>query len=209
VDLGLFEMVTCQYNYLDRKNAEGIRYAAEKGLGVVVMGPVGGGRLAGLPGFLQEADGLVLSSAAGLAIRYVLSNPYVTAALSGMGSRQMVDENLAAAEAGPLKPDELTRLNSLLEKTAGLAQLYCTGCKYCMPCPQGVNIPGRLDAMIYHKVYGMTEHARRRYRDVRAEEAASEGKGICTECGACVEKCPQHIPVLEQLKEADRALGGR
>jgi len=206
VDLGLFEIVICQYNYLDRKNEESMAYAREKGLGVVVMGPVGGGRLAGLPGFLRAADDLDTSSAAGLALRFVLSNPNVHMALSGMGSVEMVDENVGAAEAGLLDEAGRRALEGLLEKTRGLADLYCTGCGYCMPCEQGVDIPARFAAMNAFRVYGMQEHARAEYARIREREAKTDGGGECIACGKCVEKCPQNIPAIEQLRETDRAL---
>lgn len=206
VDTGVFDMVTCQYNYLDTRNADGIAYAHAKGLGVVVMGPVGGGRLAELPGFLQRASGLDTSSAAGLAIRFVLSNPHVHVALSGMGSRAMVDENVAAAEAGPLGAGERESLQVLLEQTKRLADLYCTGCGYCMPCPKGVDIPGRFTAMNQLSAYGLAAQARRQYEAVRAQEDKTEGKGVCVECGACEAKCPQKIPIIRQLKETQAAL---
>jgi predicted aldo/keto reductase-like oxidoreductase len=207
VDLGMFAAVTCQYNYLDRANADAMQYAREKGLGVVVMGPVGGGRLAGLPGFLRSADGLDTSSAAGLAIRFVLSNPNVHIALSGMGSRKMVDENVLAAETGPLSATDERTIGALLEKTSKLADLYCTGCGYCMPCPQGIDIPARFEAMNFIKVYGLEDHARQQYAAIRERERKTEGKGACTECGACVEKCPQGLDVTGQLKETEAALG--
>ena len=208
VDLGYFEMVTCQYNYLDQKNADSMAYANEKGLGVVVMGPVGGGRLAGLPGFLRDRPGIDTSSAAGLALRFVLSNPSVHVALSGMGSREMVEENVAAAEAGPLSESEREALLELLADTEKLAELYCTGCGYCMPCEQGVDVPSRFEAMNYYKVYGLEEHAKSTYREVRAGERKKEGAGECVACRECEEKCPQNIPIVEQLQEAEAALGG-
>jgi predicted aldo/keto reductase-like oxidoreductase len=207
VDTGLFEMVTCQYNYLDQKNAESMAYARSKGLGVVVMGSVGGGRLAGLPGFLKDTEGLDTSSAARLALRFVLANPDVHVALSGMGSPEMVEENVAAAEAGPLDPGEKGLLNGLVEQTRKLADLYCTGCKYCMPCEHGVNIPGRFEAMNYFKVYGLETHARERYARVRDGEKKTPGGGECVECRACEEKCPQKIPIVEQLRATEEALG--
>jgi len=207
VDLGLFEMVTCQYNYLDPRNAEAMAYAAEKGLGVVVMGSVGGGRLAELPRFVREAEGLEVSGAAALAIRFVLSNPSVHVALSGMGSIKMVEENCAAAAAGPLSPAERETLDRLLERCRKLADLYCTGCRYCMPCEHGVNIPGRFEAMNLFKVWGLEQHARSRYAAVRQAEAKSEGGGECVECGECEKKCPQHLPIIQQLKETEAALG--
>jgi predicted aldo/keto reductase-like oxidoreductase len=205
IDLGLFEMVTCQYNYFDQKNAESMSYAQEKGLGVVVMGPVGGGRLAVVPGFLSGEASLDTSSAAGLAIRFVMSNPNVDVALSGMNSFQMVDENIRAAEAGPLSEKELDILNQLLEKTKSLADLYCTGCGYCLPCEQGVDIPARFEAMNYLTVYGFEERARTLYDSVRKREQETEGGGTCIECGDCQEKCPQNIEIIKQLKETEAA----
>jgi predicted aldo/keto reductase-like oxidoreductase len=206
IDLGLFEMVTCQYNYLDKKNAESMAYAKEEGLGVVVMGPVGGGRLAGLPGFLSGAEGLDTSDAAGLAVRFVLSNPNVDVAISGMNSIQMIDENIAAVESGSLSEAELYTLDQLLEKTKKLADLYCTGCGYCMPCEHGVNIPARFEAMNYFKVYGLEQYARTQYKNIRDREQKTDGQGICIECGDCVEKCPQNIEIIKQLKETEAAL---
>ncbi|MFC1713610.1 aldo/keto reductase [Candidatus Poribacteria bacterium] len=206
IDLGLFEMVTCQYNYLDQKNAESMAYAKEKGLAVVVMGPVGGGRLAGLPGFLSDSGELDTSSASGLALRFVLSNPNVSVAISGMNSAQMIDENIAAVERGPLSEAESSILGQLLEKTGKLADLYCTGCGYCMPCEHGVNIPARFEAMNYFKVYGLEEYARGQYKGIRGREQNAEGEGICVECGECMEKCPQNIEIIQQLKETEAAL---
>ncbi len=200
IDLGFFEMVTCQYNYLDRKNAEGLAYAREKGLATVVMGPLGGGRLTQIPPFVRDATNITAESAVDLALRFVLSNPDVDVALSGMTTPQMVDENLAAAAKGPLTEEEQQKLNALLEHTAGLADLYCTGCGYCMPCPHEVNIPARFSAMNSHKVYGLTEHAKRQYANITAQD------GECVECGVCEEKCPQRIPIIKQLKETAAAL---
>jgi hypothetical protein len=207
IDTGMFEAVTCQYNYLDQRNADSIAYAHEKGLAVVVMGPVGGGRLAELPGFVKKDTGLSESKAATLALRFVLANPNVNVALSGMGSLEMVEENVAAAEAGPLSAAERDHLSEMSKRLKKMADLYCTACKYCMPCPHGVQIPDRFGAMNFLKVYGMEDHARRVYANIRKKEETLEGKGVCIECGACVEKCPQHIPIIEQLKEAEAALG--
>ena len=208
IDLGIFEMVTCQYNYLDRSNEAGIAYAHEKGLAVVVMGPVGGGRLSVVPRFLSEKSGLDTSSAAGLAVRYVISNPHVNMALSGMGSVEMVDDNVAAVEKGQLSQAETEVLNTLMVENKKLADLYCTGCEYCMPCPHHVNIPGRFEAMNYDKVYGMTDHARSMYAKLRTKEEDQFGPVACQECGECEDKCPQNIEIIKQLKETDAALAG-
>lgn len=160
IDLGYFENVLCQYNVLDRSNEAGMLHAAQKGLGVVVMGPLGGGRVSGMPKEIAEKLGIKVKSSAELALRFVLANPNVTCAISGMGSLQMVEENVAtAANANPLNDIELKALNEMMAENEKLAQLYCTGCSYCMPCPAGVNIPHIFSMMNYYKIYHTEEYA--------------------------------------------------
>jgi predicted aldo/keto reductase-like oxidoreductase len=140
-------------------------------------------------------------------LRFVLANPDVHVALSGMGTPEMVEENVAAAEAGPLDEAERESLSRLVEETKKLAELYCTGCAYCMPCEHGVDIPGRFSAMNYFKVYGMETHAKETYARLRGREKKKPGGGECVECRECEEKCPQKIPIVEQLKATEEALG--
>ena len=209
VDTGIFESMLCQYNLLDRKNEEGIAYAASKGLGVAIMGPVGGGRL-GAP---SEAMGKLLpgqqrTSSAELALRFVLTNPNVTLALSGMSELSHVIENaaLASKDAG-LSTDELEQVERSAAENQKMMDLYCTGCKYCMPCPHDVNIPHIFEAMNYYKVWDLKDHAKSMYEKTKD---TLDKKGLqadaCGECGECEEKCPQKIPIIEQLKESHAAL---
>jgi len=203
------EVVTCQYNLLDRANEESMAYAHEKGLGVVVMGPVGGGRL-GFPSeqILKLVPGGTKSSPE-IALRFVLSNPSVTVAISGMNTLEMVEGNAAtASREEPLSGEERQRVLEMLEENKRLADLYCTGCGYCLPCPNGVNIPECFRLMNLHRVYGLTEAARQRYRWFN-EEQGNRNADACQECGECEPKCPQKIPIIEQLKETHRALGGQ
>jgi len=200
-----FEVVTCQYNLLDRANEESMAYAHEKGLGVVVMGPVAGGRL-GFPSeqIINMLPGGTKSSPE-LALRFVLANPSVTVALSGMNTVEMVEENAAtASREEPLSADEKQRVLAMLEENKRLADLYCTGCGYCMPCPNGVNIPECFRLMNLHRVYGLTDAAQQRYRGFGDE--GNLNAGACLECGQCEPKCPQKIPIIEQLKETHEAL---
>jgi predicted aldo/keto reductase-like oxidoreductase len=203
IDTGLMELVTCQYNYLDRSNEEAIGYAREKGLGVVIMGPVGGGRLSIMPQGVRELAGLSSGNAAELALRFVLAHPGVHVALSGMGSIDMVEQNCAAIDRGPLGEGEVSTLNAMLDGMKELAQLYCTGCEYCMPCPNDVNIPRIFELANYYRVYGLQEYAREQYRGLveRGQDADR-----CIECGVCLDRCPQHIEIPEQLKEAKALL---
>jgi uncharacterized protein len=203
VDLGWFEMITCQYNYLDRRNADGMAYAASRGLGVCVMGPVGGGRLSTLPLPVQERLGIGQAQAVSLALRFVLANPHVSCAVSGMGSLQMLEQNVASVDQGPLLPTENRDLVRLLDELQGLADLYCTGCNYCMPCPHAVSIPQRFELMNLHQVWRQTDTARQRYQQLLARDT----EGECKECGQCLPKCPQRLAVIDQLKETHAALG--
>lgn len=208
VDLGVFAGVLCQYNFLDRSNEEAIAYAKSKGLGVAVMGPVGGGRIAGLPEKIRQEMNLPVESNVELALRFVLANPNVTCALSGMGSQRMVEENVRyAGNAEPLKPAEVGAINALMEKYRKLADLYCTGCKYCLPCPKGIDIPSIFNLYNYHNVYGLKDYARENYAGYGNQPWLPKEKAdACVECGACEKKCPQKIKIREQLKEAHRVL---
>ncbi len=209
IDTGVFESVLCQYNLLDRSNEAGIAYAKEKGLGVVIMGPVGGGRL-GAPS--EVIKGLLkgkIKSSAEIALRFVLANPGVCVALSGMSSIEMVEENArTASNETQLSAEEVAMINEAMEENKRLAELYCTGCNYCMPCPNEVNIPLNFRLMNYHRVYGLTEYARQEYSRIGTNDWLKGKKAEeCIECGICEEKCPQRLQIRKQLKETAKALG--
>jgi len=206
-DTGEFTSVTCQYNLLDRANEPGIARAHERGMGVMIMGPVGGGRLgaptAGIRDLLPKGS----VSSAEIALRFVLSNPNVTCALSGMENTQMVEENCGTASRGePLSDEERATIFAALEEKEKLADLYCTGCGYCMPCPHGVDIPGNFQLMNTYRVYGLLDHAQWEYREEDLARDKSQAS-FCQECGECEPKCPQKIPIIAQLKETHQALG--
>ncbi len=203
VDTGLFESVTLQYNLLDQRLEEGIAYAAERGMGVVVMGPVGGGRL-GYPS--QKAQELVgqVKSTPELALRFVLSNPNVTLALSGMSNMQMLEENVeTASKAGDLAQEDQDRIKAAVQERKELAGLYCTGCNYCMPCPVGVDIPGNFEALNLERVFGLTEQAGSKYTSLSGTAA------LCRLCGQCLEECPQDLDIPARLAEAVEVLDER
>ncbi len=209
VDTGYFETVLCQYNVLDRSNEAGMAHAKAKGLGVTVMGPLGGGRISGLPKELIEKCGIEVSASAELGLRFVATNPNVDILLSGMSAMPQLLENAATvSRLTPLSPAEHEGIVKMAEEMKTLSDLYCTGCEYCMPCPFEVNIPFVFEQMNYHKVYGLTELARKNYAMIgkmpwfRGKNAAA-----CTECGECETKCPQHLKIRDQLKESHAALG--
>lgn len=208
IDSGIFEGMLVQYNLLDRVNEEAIAYAHEAGMGVEIMGPVGGGRLGMSSEKLQGVVGA--SSTPEIALRFVLANPNVTIAFSGMNAIEQVEENCAtASREEPLAAQELERIEQTLIENQKLSELYCTGCNYCMPCPNGVGIPQAFAAMNMHRVWGLTDHAKGMYRRLGPDNKHGLLQAdACVECGECEEKCPQKIPIIEQLKETHEALSG-
>jgi predicted aldo/keto reductase-like oxidoreductase len=204
----VFESVLCQYNLLDRSNEQAMAHAHRQGLGVAVMGPVGGGRL-GEPSAAIKSLLPDTASSAELALRFVISNPHVSCALSGMSEISQVEENaVVASNSSVLTADELGRVNASMEENKRLEELYCTGCDYCMPCPHEVNIPLIFKLMNYHKVYGVTEYAKREYLNIgRLPWLKGKPASACVECGVCEPKCPQAIKIRKQLKETSAALG--
>ncbi len=211
IDTGEFDGMLCQYNLLDRKNEPAIAHAHEKGMGVVIMGPVGGGRLVPPSDQIQNMVGGAQSTPE-VAIRFVLSNPNVTIALSGMNSLDMVAENVAtASREEPLTAIERQKVLDALGETKNLSDLYCTGCNYCMPCPNDVDIPGNFTAMNYYKVWELEELARDQYKRLgkkkKGDSIIEAWAASCVECGECEPQCPQNIPIIEQLKETAAVLG--
>lgn len=206
VDSGYPDVITLQYNLLDRQLEEGIALAHERGIGVVVMGPVGGGRLGD---HSRVLEGLVpgIARVPELALRFVLANPHVSIALSGMSTMEQVEENLkAASQAAGLSDADVAAIDAHLARLKAMADLYCTGCNYCMPCPKDVAIPKIFERYNRGRVYGLWTSARQAYANLGQGWDKGARADACVDCGACEKKCPQHLPIREQLKEAHRAL---
>ena len=203
----IFSSVLLQYNLLDRSHEKAIAYLAEKGVGVVAMGPVAGGRLAApstklAEGILGNKESVATYE---LALRFVLGNPNVSCALSGMTTMETVEQNLKVANVeNPMTEKDFANAKAAMEEMKKLSDLYCTGCDYCMPCPQEIKIPRVFNAYIYHNVYGLSGHARHMYREIGRNEHAGKPVSECIECGACEPKCPQNIKIIEKLKEVDK-----
>jgi uncharacterized protein len=207
IDSGYPEVITLQYNMLDRQLEEGIAHAHDKGIGIVVMGPVAGGRL-GVNSEVLEKLIPGVQRVPELALRFVLANQNVTVALSGMSTMQQVEENLATASDSDALTDEHRKaIDDHLLRLRGMAELYCTGCGYCLPCPKEVAIPKIFERYNRGRVYGLWESAKEAYSGLGKSNWDKGNKAdACVECGACEEKCPQNIPIRAQLKEAHAAL---
>ena len=207
IDAGYAEVITLQYNVINRQLEKGIAYAHEQGIGVVVMGPVGGGRL-GEPSEVLKSVVPGVKRVPELALRFVLSNPHVNIALSGMSTIEQVEENIGiASDPVTLSENDKEVLTGRLDQLSKIADLYCTGCEYCMPCPIGVDIPEVFDLYNKGRVYGLWGFARARYGQMLKTQRENHlTADACIQCGTCEEKCPQDIPIRKQLKKAHEAL---
>lgn len=198
-----------QYNYLDEKNQAGtvgLEYAAAKKLGIIIMEPLRGGNLGRkVP---PSAQALFDSSShkrtpAEWALRWVWNRPEVTVVLSGMNREENLQENLRiAGESAPntLTPDELRLIKQVEQEFRRLMKIGCTGCQYCMPCPQNVDIPGSFEAYNNHHMFadrnaGMF-YLFRSGGFLGKPTMASQ----CVACGKCEKACPQHLSIIHDLK---------
>ena len=197
----MFSSVLLQYNLLDRSHEESIDYLAGKGIGVVAMGPVAGGRLS-MPSALSEKLLGKNISTPELAMRFVLGNENVACSLSGMSDLEMLESNLKVANMKePMTKDDFDKATLMMEELKKFSDLYCTGCDYCLPCPKGIEISKIFNAFTYHNVYGLSTEAKKMWENVGGAPVSD-----CTNCGLCNDKCPQHIKIPEKLKETSEIL---
>ncbi len=206
-----YDWVMCQiqYNFLDehyQAGTEGLHYAASKNLAVVVMEPLHGGVLAcNVPVQVQQLyeNSKVNWSAAEWALRWVYNHPEVTLALSGMNDEAQVTENIKienAALPNSLTSDHLALIKNVETAYRRLMQIPCTGCQYCMPCPQGVNIPRNFSIYNDYCMFNDEEQSRGLYALVRMGGLgnAPSDASLCKDCKQCMTHCPQHIDIPEQ-----------
>ena len=211
VDANDWKFCQIQYNYLDEKfqaGIEGLEYAAAKGMGIIAMEGLRGGVLGKVPppavqAIWDEAD--VKRSPAEWALRWVWNRPEIIVNLSGMNEEAHIAENFRVAdEALPnsLTEKELELVHRAAETYRSLMRSDCTGCRYCLPCPAGVDIPGCLGAL--NNKYALADK-RAGFVYMVFLSGALGGKpavaSLCTECGTCLPRCPQSVPIPDVLKE--------
>jgi uncharacterized protein len=206
-----WEFCQIQYNYMDTHNqagTEGLKYAAEKNIPVIIMEPLLGGRLANPPENIMKIwnEYKIKRSPADWAFKWLWNQPEVTTVLSGMSSMKQMEENIRIAdEAGKsLSADDLELIGKIVEKYKAQYPVPCTKCGYCMPCPSGVNIPRNMeiynDAISHDDLAGARNNYKMFFPD--AEKANQ-----CVQCKVCEEKCPQKIQISDWLVKIQKALG--
>lgn len=200
----------CQilYNYVDadyQAGTKGLKYASSKGLAVVIMEPVAGGRLSippleGIQAIWATAS--VKRTPAEWALRWVWNHPEVSVALSGMSTREQVVENVkSASRSGPntLTKRELALISRVKRKYKELGFVGCSGCGYCTPCSQGVNIPQIISLYNEYYMKDRADETKNKYwKHITRESQARR----CAKCGKCEELCPQRLPIRAILGRA-------
>ena len=216
VDAYPWDFCQIQYNYMDEHSQagrKGLHYAHAKGLPVIIMEPLRGGRLVNqLPAEANRifADYPVQHTPAQWAFRWLWNQPEVTCVLSGMNSVEMVLDNAQTASevtVGELGPEEERLLGQVAAAINATQKVGCTGCGYCMPCPKRVNIPGTFAC--YNRRYSEGKmSALVEYIKFTALRKTSTAASNCVECGKCEKHCPQHIEIRQELKNARKELEG-
>ena len=214
LDVYDWDFCQIQYNYLDENSqagATGLHRAAEKGLPVIIMEPLRGGRLTNtLPASAKKIIAHTSLTPAQFAFRWLWDQKEVTCVLSGMNSLDMVKENLATAQVshpGSLTPEDRGGYTKVVAAINENMKVGCTGCRYCMPCPKGVDIPGTFAAYNRMASDGYWK-ALTEYFMITGVRKDYTGPGNCIGCGKCEQHCPQHLPIRQELKNARKALEG-
>jgi hypothetical protein len=193
-----FEILLVTYNFLNTTYAPVIKAAHAAGVGTVTMNPVGGGRLAEQSDILSTlAREVGADSVPEMAVRYVLSNLDIDTMLCGMTKPSDVDDGLASVERGPFTPEQIAKIEEFVRSRTRENVGFCTACKYCLPCPQGIDIPKIMGAIYEERYLGLVERARRIY-----DKAGERKADACVQCGTCEPKCTQKLPIMKEMKYA-------
>lgn len=202
-----------QYNYLDENTQAGrigLQHAEKKGIPVIIMEPLRGGKLVNM--LPEKAKKLIKDdgrySPAELGLKWLYDQSGVTVVLSGMNSVEMVNENCRIAsesEPGCMKEDDFSLIEKVVAEIKAKEKVGCTGCRYCMPCVKGIDIPGLFRA--YNTMYSENKGSgRHQYAQAVALRKDAAFASACIKCGKCEAHCPQGIPIREKIQEADKAL---
>lgn len=204
-----WDFTQIQYNYIDedyQAGTKGLEYAYKKGLGIVIMEPLRGGKLVNnlsndIKDIIKFAN--TKKSPIKWAFKFLYNKSEIGIVLSGMSTMEQVIENIKICDeegkANSMTKDEKKIIDNLGEKFKSKIKVDCTACKYCIPCPRGVNIPGCFEALNNASMFDDVESVKiNMYRFIEENESDAS---MCIECGKCEAMCPQHINIIDKLKE--------
>ena len=208
-----WEFCQIQLNYMDKDiqaGVKGLKLAAEKGLSVIIMEPLKGGKLTtGIPPTVQELwnNAPVKRTPAEWGFKWLANMPEVTLILSGMSSGEQLQQNIAtvsAADLNVLSDEERELIDKVSDEYNRLIKYSCTGCEYCLPCPQKLKIPDLIDTLNEWNIYGQNPATKMEYI-----EWVPEGRHAsdCISCKACEKKCPQGLPIAQIMKDTAEIFG--
>lgn len=204
VETGIFDSVTLPYNMIARQYAPTVRRAGELGVGVVAMCAVSGGLLANPSPQMRALIPGGATTTAAAALQFVLANPDVSCACSGLSDLTMLRENVETVSGYQgVTPEQFVAMDQMLDQYAVMGAKLCTNCRYCMDCEHGVDIPGNFHAYTIARVYGLLDWSRAQYAALESAKRAD----ACLRCGACEPKCPNSISIMTQLEEVAKLLG--
>ena len=206
-----WDMCQIQYNFMDIENqagTKGLELAGSKGIPVVIMEGLLGGRLAKSPDNVQALYDAypVKRSSVEWAFRWLCDHPEVSVVLSGCNEAEQIDENLRIfdnVEPGIMDEDERKLMDDVRKAYLSRTKVGCTGCRYCMPCPNGVDIPGVFSIWNNVSLYEIDPKTDWFFGIIKNNHSGADN---CIECGACEAACPQHLSIIEELKKAWSAI---
>ncbi|WFA07614.1 aldo/keto reductase [Tissierella sp. Yu-01] len=211
VDAYDWDFCQIQLNYMDRNmqaGLDGLEYAYSKGLGVIIMEPIKGGKLANASEEVEKvwSESKVKRSPAEWALRWVLNHKEVSIVLSGMSTLDQVKENIRIANSklhNSLTKDELGFIDRVTDIYNKRVKVGCTSCEYCQPCPFNVSIPDIFEMYNNMYIYDTVEQSKKSYEKLKE---SLKDVSQCTECGVCENICPQHLEIISLLKESEKEL---
>ncbi len=204
IKTGEFDAIIATYNLTnDDGNRELFPLTRELDVGVIVMKPLVGGYLAVPPEAVQFRVEDKATSTAEASLRFVLSNPYITTVIPGMGTIEEVEEDVPLGYIPQkMQPSEVKELQ---ERAKEVGYTFCQGCGYCLSkCPQGIDIQGVFRLLVFHQQYGMKEWSERVYHENHEARVS-----LCDECQSCMEVCPTQLDIPAKLREATAILESR
>ena len=215
-----WDMSLIQYNYMDetyQAGIKGIQYLTKKGIGIFIMEPLKGGMLAGkMP---QSLEHLIKTKTnktkIELALKWILQNQNITCILSGMTDEKMITDNIKITQdETPLKTEDLEVINQIKEEISKLNKINCTGCNYCMPCPEDIYIPECFKLynekyLFNEKHYGINAATINYIGNLMGVTGEKHDASLCTKCGKCIRECPQHINIPRELNNVNKGFHTR